>query len=141
MSYSRLLGAWLVLAVAMPLNGVFRELVMKPRIPHGLADIVSAVLGVGLILGITRWIFRIPSETPVRSLAAVSVFLVILTIAFEFSFGLAEGRTVAELLENYAIWRGRLWPIVLATLGATPFLWRGRITPRTRSTPSPPARE
>ncbi len=135
MSYARLLGAWLLLAVAMPLNGAFRELVMKPRIPHGVADVISAVLGVCLILGITRLIFRIPSDTPTRTLVLVSAALVALTIAFEFTFGLVEGKSAQELLANYALWRGRLWPLVLMTLGATPFLWRGRFTPRTRSSP------
>ena len=127
MSYRRLFGAWLLLAVAMPINGAFRELVMKPRIPHDTANLVSAALGILLILGITRLVFRVPAETPARHLAAMSVLLVILTVAFETTFGLIEGRTVRELLQHYALWDGELWPIVLLVLAATPVIWRGRV--------------
>ena len=28
-----------------------------------------------------------------------------------------------QLLEHYAIWHGELWPLVLAWLAATPFVW------------------
>lgn len=135
MSYLRLLGTWLVLAVAMPLNGALRELVLKQHLAHPTADLISAVLGVLIVLGITRALFRIPADTPTRSLASMSVALVLLTVAFEFTFGLIEGKSWNDLFANYAIWRGRLWPLVLAVLAATPFLWRGAVNRRTRSSP------
>ena len=34
-----------------------------------------------------------------------------------------DRKSWSELVVNYAIWRGRLWLIVLATLALTPFLW------------------
>ena len=126
MSFRRLLGAWLVLAIAMPLNGAFRELVLKMRISDPLADTVSAVLGIMLILIITRVIFRIPAETPRAHLVASSVLLVLLTVLFETVFGLIEGQSAQTLLAHYAIWDGEWWPLVLLVLAATPFLWRGR---------------
>lgn len=126
MSYRRLLSAWLILAFAMPINGAFRELVMKPRLADPLADAISAALGILIILGITRLIFRIPADAPTARLARMSALLVVLTIAFETTFGLIEGQTLDVLLEHYAIWKGNLWPLVLLVLAATPFLWRGR---------------
>jgi len=125
-SYRRLLGAWLILAIAMPFNGAFRELVMKPRLSHPLADAISAGLGILIILGVTRMIFRIPAEMPTARLATMSTLLVVLTVAFETTFGLLEGQSLATLIEHYAIWKGNLWPVVLLVLSATPFLWRGR---------------
>jgi hypothetical protein len=44
---------------------------------------------------------------------------------FEFTFGhYVDRRSWAELLANYNLVKGRLWPVVLATLVAAPFLWR-----------------
>jgi hypothetical protein len=121
-----LLATWLVLAVAMPLNGIFRELALKRILAASLADVVSAALGALVVLGITRALFRVPADTPTRSLVLMSATLVVLTVAFECAVGLVEGRSWPEIAANYAIWRGRLWPLVLAVLAATPFLWRGR---------------
>jgi hypothetical protein len=125
-SYRRLLGAWLVLAFAMPLNGAFRELVMKPRLDAPVAEAVSALLGILIVLGVTRWIFRIPAETSARHLAAVSAVFVLLTVAFETVFALVEGQSLATILDHYAFWKGEWWPLVLLVIAATPFIWRGR---------------
>ncbi len=126
MTYRRLFAAWGVLALAMPLNGAFRELWLKTVMPHGVADVISAVLGITIILLITRGIYRIAPETPMRDLVPMSLLLVGMTVAFELTFGRLEGKSWAELWGNYALWRGRLWPLVLLTLAATPFIWRGR---------------
>jgi hypothetical protein len=57
--------------------------------------------------------------------------LVVLTVAFEFLIGrYVDHKSWADLVGNYAIWRGRLWPIVLLVLALTPFLW-GRWLPAT----------
>jgi hypothetical protein len=37
-----------------------------------------------------------------------------------------DGKSWGELAANYAIWRGRLWPAVLATVVIAPFLWARR---------------
>jgi hypothetical protein len=36
---------------------------------------------------------------------------------------LVDKKSWSELLENYNVLEGRLWPVVLATLVAAPFLW------------------
>ena len=54
----------------------------------------------------------------------VSVALVVLTIAFESAMGrYVDHKAWPQLLEHYAIWHGELWPIVLAWLALTPFVW------------------
>lgn len=126
MSYRRLLAAWLLLAVLMPLNGILRELWLKTLLDHRIADAISAGLGIAIILVVTRLVFRIAPSTTSANLWRMSVLLVALTVAFECTFGRLEGKSWSELLSNYALWRGRLWPLVLLTLGATPFIWRGR---------------
>jgi hypothetical protein len=117
---------WLLLAVLMPLNGALREFVFKRVMPDGVAEVTSVATGILLILATTRWLFRIPADSPNGTLVLQALTLVALTVAYEFGIGIASGRTMGEMLENYAIWRGRLWPLVLVALAATPWIWRGR---------------
>lgn len=126
MSYNRLLLTWLLLAVLMPVNGIVREFGFKRIMSERAAETLSAATGIVLILAITRSLFRIPAETPTAQLATWAALLVVLTVIYEFAIGIAGGRGFTELAANYAIWEGKLWPLVLLTLAATPFLWRGR---------------
>jgi hypothetical protein len=44
--------------------------------------------------------------------------------AFEFVFGhYVAGDSWGELLANYNVPRGHLWPFVLVAVGAAPFIW------------------
>ena len=73
-----------------------------------------------------------------RSLAFASVLLVVLTVAFETVLGIVVDRkSMSQLIEHYAIWHGELWPIVLAFLAYTPFLWAGMTTKRFRDAAGP----
>jgi branched-subunit amino acid ABC-type transport system permease component len=124
MSLRRLLSVWLVLVVAMSANGIFRELVLRPRVGRSSADVLSAVLGIAIILVGTRYFLRPLAGRPTKYLAITSAALVALTVAFEFLFGhYVDHKSWEELAQNYALWRGRLWPILLLTLALTPFLW------------------
>ena len=124
-SWSRLLVTWLAMAMAMSANGVFRELVLTPAMGATVAGIVSAALGI-LIIGFITWVgFRgMARSATTRSLLAMSVVLVVMTVAFEFAVGrLVDQKSWSELLVHYALWRGELWPVVLGFLALTPFLW------------------
>jgi hypothetical protein len=124
MSLPRLLGVWLLLAVLMSVNGVFREIVLRPTMGSTAADALSAALGIGIILTTTGLLFRPLAGESTAHLAGVSALLVGLTVAFEFLFGhYVDRKSWAELVANYAIWRGRLWPIVLLSIAVAPFLW------------------
>jgi hypothetical protein len=83
--------------------------------------------GVAIILAVTRAAFRPLAARPARTRAAYSALLVGLTVGFELVVGRwVDHRTWAELAGNYALWRGRLWPLVLLALASTPFLWMVR---------------
>jgi hypothetical protein len=124
MSYGALVKAWLWLVPAMFINGAFRELVLKRFIVPEIADAVSVAIGMALIVGITRFTLRGIAGKPTRMLVRASATLVVLTVSFEFLFGhYIAGDSWESLLDNYAIWNGRLWPLVLATIAFVPFLW------------------
>lgn len=124
-SWARLALTWLLMAVGMTGNGIFRELMLKRVLSSTGAGIASASLGILLIAVITRIGFR-PIERPASyaSLTAMSVVLVVATIAFETGIGIGvDHRSLRELAGHYALTRGELWPIVLAFLATTPFWW------------------
>jgi hypothetical protein len=129
-TWARFLAVWAAMAVAMTANGMFRELALKRIVSARVADVLSALIGIGLIAAITRVGFRpIGTTATTKSLVFASIMLVVLTVAFECALGiLVDNKSWTEIAEHYAIWRGELWPIVLAFVAFTPFLW-GRFLP------------
>lgn len=109
MTYLRLLGVWLLLALLMPLNGALREFGFKRVMSAPVAEWLSLLTGIAVILATTRWLFRVPADAPDGQLLLQALTLVTLTVAYEFGIGFAGGRTLAEMLQHYAIWRGQLW--------------------------------
>ncbi len=129
LSISRFLGTWAGLAVAMSINGIARELLLKRLVSSSLADILSAGIGILLIGLITRFGFRslATSNPTTGQLVGVSAALVILTVLFEGALGRwIDHKSWTLLLQHYAIWRGELWPLLLLWLGVTPFAWAHR---------------
>jgi hypothetical protein len=126
-SWMRIIGTWLVLALAMTFNGIFRETVLRRSMTGRGADVTSALLGIIIILGATWWLFPPLGGVPAGRLLEISAVLVALTVGFEFAVGRwVDHKSWRALAGNYAIWRGHLWPVVLATLALTPFIaaWR-----------------
>jgi cobalamin synthase len=108
------------------MNGALREFGFKRIMGDETAGVLSVVTGILVILGTTYALFRIPRDAATGRLVVQSATLVVLTVCYEFAIGLRGGQSFSALLEHYAFWRGELWPLVLAALAATPFLWRGR---------------
>lgn len=112
-----------MLAVIMSANGVFREIVLRPVL-GSRADILSAVIGVAIIVLITRWLLRTSAPLTRSRLVGVSALLVGLTVAFEFAVGhYVDRKSWSELAANYAFWRGQLWPFLLVIVALMPFVW------------------
>lgn len=131
LTFGRFLAMWSLMAVAMTLNGIGRELLLRPLLPAWATALSSAVLGVLWIGLITRWGFRplrmATTPTPRATLARYTIAVVGLTVVFETVLGrLVDHKSWAEIFEHYALWRGELWPIVLTWLGVTPWFWARR---------------
>jgi hypothetical protein len=134
MSLTRIVGAWLLILPLMVANGIFREVMLVPYLGRAGADIASAIIGIAIILSISGLFLRRATDTSFGSLARISVIWLVLTVAFEFLFGhYVDGKSWAELIGNYAIWHGRLWPLVLASLALAPFLWTRYMRPVSQS--------
>lgn len=127
MSARRFIGIWLVLAMVMSLNGVIREAVLVRVLGRTLSDIVSAALGMTAIVAVTWRLLRAVHLSPAGAMEVGAVWAA-MAAAFDLVVGhYVDGKTWTELLNNYAIWRGRLWPVVLGLVLVAPLVWcRGR---------------
>ena len=121
----RALLFWVVLAAVGVANGTVRQLGYGPHMDPDAAHVVSCFTAIALIMVATRiyaaW--EGPRLTPGRA-GAVGASWVALTILFEFGFGhYVMGHPWSRLLADYDFTAGRLWVLVLASIGITPWLW------------------
>lgn len=107
--------------------GAFRVTVVAPRLSASGTEVVGALLGVAVILALTRPFVRSLARPSLATLAAIGALWLGLTVAFEFGFfHYAGGRSWESLLEQYDVSAGHLWPFVLAAVAFAPFLWARR---------------
>ena len=125
--WKRALGVWGLLTLAMVANGVARLYLLVPLLGERGAELASAATGVALILAITRPFIRSLNFVSPLEYGEIALLWVGLTVAFEFGFGhYVAGVSWSALLANYDLLEGRTWPVVLAFVAASPFIWRPR---------------
>lgn len=109
----------LVLAVA---NGVLRESLLVPAFGAPAALVLSGLLLSIVIIGVAYFSLPwLPISSPLV-LFSVGVGWLVLTLTFEFSFGLWQGKSFSELLEPYTFQGGNIWPVVLAATALAPYI-------------------
>jgi hypothetical protein len=114
---------WLAMAVAMTLNGILRETALVPSLGARTAGAISAATGIAL-LQVIAWLALRQKHASTGQLIGIAGAWLVLTLAFEFGFGhYVDQKSWTELIANYDLLHGRLWPLVLASLVASPFLW------------------
>ena len=119
---AKALAVWSgILALAMA-NGVFREAVLIPVLGKAPGLLLSGLLLCSLILAVVY--FSLPwlgARAPAQ-LMLIGLGWLVLTLVFEFSFGLLRGRELAELLDAYTFSEGNVWPVVLIVTTLSPWL-------------------
>lgn len=123
----RALFAWLGLLVLAVGNGAWRESTLIPRFGPTAGHQLSTVALSALILGagwpLTRWV----APTGDQEAWLVGGIWLGLTLVFEFLGGhFVFGRSWSELLADYDLTRGRIWPLVLIVTTLAPWLWLRR---------------
>jgi hypothetical protein len=123
-SPARFVAVWLTLAAVMTANGIGRELFLKRVFSPRPADTISVAAGILFIAIVSIIGFRpLAATAPGRQRALLSVALVVATVAFETLLGrVVDHKSWSTLLQHYALWRGNLWPLVLAWLAYMPFV-------------------
>lgn len=113
---------WICILTLAIANGLFREAVLLPAVGIPSAFILSGLLLSALIITVAwlslPWLhLRSPGQVWLVGLGWLA-----LTLAFEFSFGLAQGKSWPAMLEAYTLEDGNLWPLVLAVTTCAPFI-------------------
>jgi hypothetical protein len=122
-------SAWLLLLVIMFTNGIVRVAVLQPRLAEEPARRLATLVGVALVVAFAyAYVRRTPFRTG-HELLLVGVVWLALTLAFELGMGLATGRSRGEMLADYDLTRGRLWPLVLVATLLAPWAWSRRARP------------
>jgi hypothetical protein len=120
---AKALTIWFVVLVMAIANGTLREAVLIPVLGAVPGLILSGVLLSALILAVVYFSLPWFGQAPVARYVALGLSWLCLTLVFEFTFGrLIQGKPWSELLEAYTFKGGNIWPIVLLTVAAAPYV-------------------
>ena len=116
------LCAWLVFMVTAIANGAFREKVLIPRFGKQMGHWISTtMLCVLLIVEIAVFLAIVGDGESRAELLGLGAMWLVLTWVFEFGFGhWVAKKTWGELLADYNVLQGRMWPLVLLVILLTP---------------------
>jgi hypothetical protein len=125
------LNLWVLLLVVAVLNGYVREVHVAPYFGEWAAQWYGVVVVCGVIWLAAAYYARGTRGARWGRWAAIAAVLwVVLTVGFEFLFGhYVQGAPWNELLSAYAIWNGKLWPLVPLTEAISPVVmgsWANR---------------
>ena len=120
----RYLVAWFVLLAVAVINGGLRDLTYGKHLPALLANQLSCVSGT-ILFGVVfyQYVHRWPPASA-RQVLLTGLFWMALTVAFEFLFfHYVAGHPWPELLANYDLFEGRLWPLILLWVTFGPYVF------------------
>lgn len=110
----------IVLAVA---NGALRDLVYVKYLGDLSARQISTL---SLIILFTIYIYLVTRKYPPATLQQaflIGLMWCLMTLIFEFGFGLLGGNSWEKMIEDYNILKGRLWILVPIWLSIAPALF------------------
>lgn len=121
---TRVLSAWLAIAVAIRINEAVRIGILVPAMGETIGGVISAALSIVSVLAVTHPFFRSYSGQWPEALGWYGFVLAALTVIFETFFLLYVHQMFGyEVLARYNVLQGELWPFVVVTVGLTPLLW------------------
>jgi hypothetical protein len=105
--------SWLVLLAVAFVNGAVRQLAYPSTLGDFAARQVAAVVG-AVALGVAVWLLlrRWPLSRASHAWATGALWAA-LTVGFEVALVRGSGRPWSEVLAQYAIWEGSLWPLLV----------------------------
>lgn len=103
-------------------NGIFREVFLTRNFGEAAGLVGSGVLLSCLIVFVTYLSLPWLGVLGGSQLIGIGLMWLVLTLVFEFSFGLAQGKPLSVLLEAYSFEGGNIWPLVLLVTALAPWL-------------------
>jgi hypothetical protein len=118
----RALVVWMLMMAIETIHGVLRNRFLVPVIGDVGSRQIGVLIGSVLILGIAILLIGWIHPTSERSLLAIGVLWLSLTLAFEFGLGRALGRPWAAMRSDYDLRRGGLLSIGMVVLALLPWI-------------------
>lgn len=117
-------AVWAVILLLAILNGTLRESVLLPTLgaPSGLI-LSGAILSLVILATAYLALPWLGTRLAVH-LWGIGLGWLALTVVFEFSFGLWQGKSWPTLLEAYTFRGGNIWPVVLIVIAVAPSVAR-----------------
>lgn len=103
-------------------QGALRAVVLEPRIGDWRSRQLSAFSGSLLIFAITLIFIRWMGTGRTQDLLRIGVLWVLLTVVLEIGLGLGLGKQLDEVLADFDVLKGGLFPILLAVEFLSPLL-------------------
>lgn len=120
--FGKALLVWMGILALAVINGTIRETVIIPALGLTYALILSGVLLILFIVGVTYLALPWMQARNTTHLILIGLGWFCLTLVFEFSFGLLQGKSIPELLNAYTFKEGNIWPLVLLVTASAPYL-------------------
>ena len=120
---------WFPMLIIAIINGAGRDLWYKKYTGELLAHQISTILLI-VLFGFYIWlvIARFPPNSAQQAIY-IGLLWLLLTLLFEFGFGLARGNTWEKLLSDYNISKGRIWILIPIWTAIAPYLYFKVINP------------
>ena len=126
----RALLVWLVLIAVEFVHGIVRAVFLVPIVGDFRSRQIGVFTGSVLILAVAYLLLPLLKVSDRNSLVSIGVVWLVLTVAFEFSFGhFVFGRSWGDLVSDYNLFRGGFLLIGMTVLLFAPVIaaWmRGR---------------
>ncbi|WP_339803210.1 hypothetical protein [uncultured Marinobacter sp.] len=116
------LAVWFIILLLAVLNGGLREAFLIPKFGNASGLVLSGVLLSVLILVVAYLALPWLGERRSAQLFTIGLGWLALTLVFEFSLGLWQGKSWQVMFEAYALTGGNLWPVVLLITALAPYL-------------------
>jgi hypothetical protein len=116
--------AWIPMLVIAVANGALRQLIFAKVMSEPRAHQLSTLIG-SVVMGIFIWLIVhiLPPASGHQALLIGLIWLG-LTVAFEFFMGLVlQHRPLAQILDQYNLFAGRVWILFLLWITLAPWLF------------------
>lgn len=116
------LAVWTGILMLAVFNGALREAVLIPKLGTAAGLVLSGLLLSVLILAVAYLSLPWLGARCFVELVGVGLGWLALTLVFEFSFGLWQGKSWEVMFEVYTFKGGNIWTIVLVVTALAPYL-------------------
>jgi len=113
---------WIPLVAIAILNGTVRELWYKKNVNELNANQISTLSLIVLIGIYSYFMIKLFPPNSAKQALIIGFIWAILTLIFEFSFGLFRGNSWKQLFYAYNFMEGQLWILVPIWLIVAPYL-------------------